>query len=578
MALICCAVLIAQSSLSLAQTIAESPTAESFDDVLLVANSSFFARNIDGSLRLPEARDTPVMTISDCLLRDTTSTSGAWIASSADRKRRKVLEPYRDVPAYYRQRAVSDVVALVQPLVSSSLSSSLGFQGRVEFSCDEYRLEQGGVGTIVFVNKLFLVPAFLAESALYELERTTPSRQQERYDKSRYLIIKRFTLSELQAPDRLAEAARQEARDRLAEYQQEVSADRQQRVGMVSRGRNELNPTVCVIAGDRQRADAEIVYAEEFVGRNYAAQMAKIASERRFPPQVIEALRSERRKPISIKEEKYLNDVYIGMTSRRSCGLFVGSPKDVMELLGALVRDTKRDYPLGELRRETELLETYATQRGYGSYTEVSFARAIGVSREQLQPLLARGIRDQVTYAALLDEMLAEGYSTARDFKQLLAYLSDREAGAKRGSNAVVERDRRLAASLAASQEAEARRRLEQQAFDSEYPYEAVISCGAQQRHLSLMPCFLGASTGLNTQLELRTPDQYGMYQATGLFKLGREIPGEGLKVSLKSPFSLRAQNADKNLLLTIRVIEKASGRVLFIKSAAQFEAIVVGF
>jgi hypothetical protein len=59
---------------------------------------------------------------------------------------------------------------------------------------------------------------------------------------------------------------------------------------------------------------------------------------------------------------------------------------------------------------------------------------------------------------------------------------------------------------------------------------------------------------------------------------LGREIPGEGFKIPLKRPFSLRAQNADENLLLTITIIEKASGRVLFIKSAAQFETIVVGF
>jgi hypothetical protein len=473
---------------------------------------------------------------------------------------------------------VSDVIALVRPVVSSSLPSSVGFQGRVEFSCDEYRLEQGGVGTIVFVNKLFLVPAFLAEAALYELEMTTPSRQQERYDKSRYVILKRFTLSELQAPDRLAEAARQEAQGRLAEYQQEASADRQQRVGMVSLGRNELNPTVCVISGDRQRADAETVYAEEFLGINHAAQVEKIASERRLPPQAIALLRSERRKPAEIKVETSLNEVYIGMTSRRSCGVFVGSPKDVMTLLSALVRDTKRDFPLGESRHETDLLQTYATQRGYGSYSEVSFARTLGIKREQLQPLLARGIRDQATYAAAIDEMLAEGYSTARDFNQLLSYLSDREAGAKRGSNAVVERDRRVAASLAASQEAEARRRLEQQAFDSEFPYEAVISCGAQQRHLAILPCFAGGSAGVNTQLELRTPDQYGLYQATDLYRLGREIPGEGFKIPLKRPFSLRAQNADENLLLTITIIEKASGRVLFIKSAAQFETIVVGF
>lgn len=577
-ALLCGAALVAQSSVSLAQTGADKSSAESFDDMLLVANSSFFDRNIDGSVRFPDARRSPIVKGSDCLLRDTSSIPAAWRANFSDRKRRKMLEPYVNVPDYYRQRAVSDVRVAARQLVSAAMPSSLGYEGRTEFECDEYSFNNGGSGGIVFQSKLFLVPAFLAEAALYELEMTTPSRQQEKFSKSRYVVLKRFSLSELQSLDRLAETAQKQAKDLLAEYQREAATDPPRMVGMLNAGRESLNPSVCMVSGDRQRADAAVVYADEFLERNHKAQIDRIVAERRTPPQYVESLRAERRKPAEIRAEKSLNDVFVKMKASASCQLFLGSPKDVMELWAALSRDGKRQISLGDLHGETDLLEVYAKQRGYGSYSEVRFARELGVRREQLQPLLARNIRDPAAYSAVIEEMIAKGYSKERDFDQLLAYLADRDAAAKVGSSAVVERDRRIAAEQLARQEAAARRQKEQQVFDREFPYEAVISCGSQQRHLAILPCFAGGSAGSSTQLELRTPDQYGLYQATDLYKLGREIPGEGLKIPLKRPFSLRAQNGAENFILTVKVVEKASGNVLVIKSVAQFGTISIGF
>jgi hypothetical protein len=46
----------------------------------------------------------------------------------------------------------------------------------------------------------------------------------------------------------------------------------------------------------------------------------------------------------------------------------------------------------------------------------------------------------------------------------------------------------------------------------------------------------------------------------------------------VKRPFSLKAQNADARLTLTVTVREKRSGSVLFTKSAGQFGVISTDF
>jgi hypothetical protein len=175
-------------------------------------------------------------------------------------------------------------------------------------------------------------------------------------------------------------------------------------------------------------------------------------------------------------------------------------------------------------------------------------------------------------------EIRSSGYSPSSDLTLALVYLQDRRTGASRGLSAVAERDRRVEEDAQRTAALQAQRRAEQAAFDAEYPYEIVLQCGLVGRHTAIVPCFAGDTDGGNTQLELRTPDRYALYQFFELRAAGTEVPGEGLKISVKRPFSLKAQNADARLTLTVTVREKRSGSVLFVKSVGQFGVISTDF
>lgn len=168
----------------------------------------------------------------------------------------------------------------------------------------------------------------------------------------------------------------------------------------------------------------------------------------------------------------------------------------------------------GRLVAVPDLDERFAAAAGFDRYRDLVFARALGATRGQAAALIAVGIADEAAYAA----------------------------------------------------------------FDAEYPYEIILQCGLGGRHAAITPCFAGTNDGGNTQLELRTPDRYALYQFFELNAAGTEVPGEGLKIPVKRPFSLRAQNADARLTLTVKVVEKRSGRVLFIKSVGQSGVISAGF
>jgi hypothetical protein len=178
--------------------------------------------------------------------------------------------------------------------------------------------------------------------------------------------------------------------------------------------------------------------------------------------------------------------------------------------------------------------------------------------------------------------MVRSGYSASvdsePDLESIFIYLSDRRSGRERGLSAVEERQRRLEDERRRAEILAAQRRTEQAEFDAAYPFELVLECGIGGKHLSISPCFIADTEAGSTQLELRTPEMYRMYQSFEVQQAGREIRGEGLKISVKAPFSIRVQNADKTLILTLKVRDKRTQQLLYTKSAAQYEVISFAF
>ena len=106
------------------------------------------------------------------------------------------------------------------------------------------------------------------------------------------------------------------------------------------------------------------------------------------------------------------------------------------------------------------------------------------------------------------------------------------------------------------------------------YPYEAILSCGMGQ-HINIIPCFAGGSSGVNTELTIGNGSIEKMYRVYNIGEAGDEKV-DGLHIQLPSTFTLQAQNSHETLTLQLQILEKATGKIVFQKQAAQFGVIYV--
>ena len=557
----------AAASVSLGEAAASGP-----DDLLLVANISFLPTNLDGSIRL--ARPSNGMTVSDCMVRDMTANRQAWSATIADRKRGKALDRLLDVPTIYRTKGLESLRPWLDRVVKSYLRLELGLTGSVDFSCDDYAFlrSQGVVENLYrYRYHLFLVPAFLAEAMSYEIgQQPIGGPEAKAYGPDRYRVIKRFTPADLKQLEAKAQTAKQAQIDLGADYSRVANRDPAAWVGALGLARRSALPTVCLLQTPRQRTDAEAIYSDQWMRNNREAELARLRAEGDSFSQAAARSLSQTQKMGETRMVASLNDAFVKMSGALPCDVFIGSPKDVLTLRDGLMSQSRRELILGPLSEEATLLETYAVLEGYASYANILFARSIGARREQVNALLAQGISNKQSYDALLGEIAASSYANEPGLTLALTYLADKSEAKKRGLSVIAERERRFFADRELAEQAQTRRRNEQQAFDRDYPFEAIISCGTQQRHLSAIQCFAGDSSSLNTQLEVRSGDQYGFYQYFELQRAGSEDREQGLKIPLQQPFSIKAQNASSNMTLTVKVVEKKSGRTVFIESVGQ--------
>jgi hypothetical protein len=98
--------------------------------------------------------------------------------------------------------------------------------------------------------------------------------------------------------------------------------------------------------------------------------------------------------------------------------------------------------------------------------------------------------------------------------------------------------------------------------------YEAEISCGYQP----IFICFMkqgGVYGSFNTTLEIRSGNFYKLYQYQDLMNSGALM-----NVPLGSSFIINAQNSNNTFLLNIKIKDKTTKKVMFEKSAGQFDFI----
>ena len=87
------------------------------------------------------------------------------------------------------------------------------------------------------------------------------------------------------------------------------------------------------------------------------------------------------------------------------------------------------------------------------------------------------------------------------------------------------------------------------------------------------MACFAGGSRGVDTELKLRNGNSSAMYKVYNLQQAGQERR-DGFYIDLRRNFDLRAQNADDTLILSLKIIDRVSGRVVHEDQASRFEVV----
>ncbi len=270
-----------------------------------------------------------------------------------------------------------------------------------------------------------------------------------------------------------------------------------------------------------------------------------------------------------------MDDFYVEHQKQPSkCNVFVDFPKNLKILMTALERDRKSvAFEINTLMSTDEMREQWAKGQGYESLAASEFAAQIRGNATTLKSLAEKGIRDKPSFDRVADEMRAAKYSDSTAVSDVLAFINDKATAAeKRGATAVSIRDERAAALRVDAErraQEEQRRRAE---YAKEFPYTATISCGMNDRHLNIQACMSGRSS-VNSQLELTNGKQYKMYQQWEVTQAGNQT-SEGLVIPLRSNFSIKMQNLEDTLLLSVKVVSNATGRVLFTKSAAKYGVI----
>ena len=100
--------------------------------------------------------------------------------------------------------------------------------------------------------------------------------------------------------------------------------------------------------------------------------------------------------------------------------------------------------------------------------------------------------------------------------------------------------------------------------------FEAILSCDFRGKHTTIYSCINNPNT-----LEIKSGSKYKMYQVHELEELGSQL-NDGLHFYLDEKFSIKVKNSANNLLLTLKIYNRATGELIFMKSESLFEDINV--
>ncbi|MFG6468042.1 hypothetical protein [Roseateles sp. BYS87W] len=273
---------------------------------------------------------------------------------------------------------------------------------------------------------------------------------------------------------------------------------------------------------------------------------------------------------------KDLDELY-GQVQTGKCQVLITSNDDAAKLAAAMQRD-KIAFSVHIIIPKPDLLNSYAESKGYPSHEKYELAQQLvpnaTVTARGLERLEALGVSSLAEFNAVVERMTKSKYATERTTDNVLAYLADEKEGQAAKQTAVQvrdARDRKAAADRRAAEEAEKAQRA---AHAKEYPFYAVISCG-MPNHINILACF-SRSNGVDTELKVKNGNDSQMYKVYNLRNAGKE-ERDGLHIDLRERFSIAAQNSSDSLILTVKIYDRMTGKVVYNDQAAKFGMVRVG-
>lgn len=261
------------------------------------------------------------------------------------------------------------------------------------------------------------------------------------------------------------------------------------------------------------------------------------------------------------------------------CHIVADSAKNLTQYMTAIGRDGQFAYNMGPVMNREEAREPFAISRGFETYADYDFAQKVGgATAAQVRALRGAGAGTPESFKAAVARMNSGGYGkdSAPSASTLLDFLDDEAKGRKLGKSAIDYRraeDKRVADEERQREEQATRERAER---TKSFPYLAVLTCGMGSNHINVVACFAAqGSSSVDTELRLTNGDSTRMYKAYSMREAGQER-SDGFHIELRRNFSIQAQNSHGTLILGLKIIDRANGRVVFEKQAARFDVISV--
>ena len=257
------------------------------------------------------------------------------------------------------------------------------------------------------------------------------------------------------------------------------------------------------------------------------------------------------------------------------CNIFIDYPENLLRLKNAIERDLEGSRILGALFDKSITDTQYAIGQGFDDYEQYNFAYQIDANYKEIKSLESYQISNLSEFNKVQDEIKNIGYSNDTDLSIVLTYLDDLSNAQQQNMDVNEYIDARLKEEQRLAQIAREEEAERQAAFAREYPYTAILTCGrGGGDHLNIIVCFDG-EYGVDTELEITNGGKYQMYTPFNLSQAGSEY-NSGFQIALRDSFTIRAQNTSKELVLSLKIVNTATGTTLYQDSAAQYGVINV--